>query len=42
MGDNMKVDLHKVGWGGMDWIAFAQDRDRWPLLLNVVMSFQVP
>jgi len=42
MGVNLKVDLQEVGWGGMDWIALAQDRDRWPLLLNVVMSFHVP
>ena len=41
MGDNVKVDLQEVGWGGMDWIALAQGRDRWPLLLNVVMNFHV-
>ena len=23
------MDLEEVGWGGMDWIAVAQDRDRW-------------
>jgi len=26
--DNTKMDLHKAGWGGMDWFAVAQDRDR--------------
>jgi hypothetical protein len=41
-GDNMKMDLQEVGWGGMDWITLAQDRDRWLSLLDVVMSFQVP
>jgi len=41
-GDNMKMDPQEVGWGGMDWIALARDRDRWPSLLNLVMSFQVP
>jgi len=25
--DNMKMDLHKVGWGSMDWIDLAQDSD---------------
>jgi hypothetical protein len=25
--DNIKTDLHEVGWG-MDWIELAQDRDR--------------
>jgi len=32
--------LHQeVGWEGMDWIALAQDRDKWWLLVCVVMSF---
>jgi hypothetical protein len=26
--DNIKMDLQEVGWGGMDWIDMAQDRDR--------------
>jgi hypothetical protein len=27
--DNIKMDLQKVGYGGMDWIELAQDRYRW-------------
>jgi hypothetical protein len=26
--DKIKMDLREVGWGSMDWIDFAQDRDR--------------
>jgi hypothetical protein len=26
--NNIKINLHEVGWGGMDWIDMAQDRDR--------------
>jgi hypothetical protein len=26
--DNIKMDLQEVGWGDMDWIGMAQDRDR--------------
>ena len=26
--DNNKADIQEVGWGDMDWIALAQDRDR--------------
>jgi hypothetical protein len=26
---------------GMDWIALAQDRDRWQALVNVVMNLRV-
>ena len=29
--------LRKVGWG-MDWIDLAQERDRWPALVNAVMN----
>jgi hypothetical protein len=35
------MDLQEVGWGGMDWIDMAQDRDRWQALVNAVMDFQV-
>jgi hypothetical protein len=27
--------------GGMDWIAMAEDRDRWRDLVNAVMNLQV-
>jgi hypothetical protein len=23
------MDLREIGWGGMDWIHLAQDRDQW-------------
>jgi hypothetical protein len=26
--DNIKMDLREIGWGSMDWIDLAQDRDR--------------
>jgi hypothetical protein len=26
--DNIKMDLREVGWGGMDWIDQAQERDQ--------------
>jgi hypothetical protein len=25
--DNIKMDLKKIGWGGMDWIGLAVDRE---------------
>ena len=40
--DNIKMDLQVVGWGGMDWIDLAQDRDRLRALLNAVMNLWVP
>jgi hypothetical protein len=26
--DNIKLDRREIGWGGMDWIDVAEDRDR--------------
>jgi hypothetical protein len=26
--DNIKMYLREIGWGGMDWIGLAQDRDQ--------------
>jgi hypothetical protein len=39
---NMKMDLGEIGWGGLDWIYLAQDRDRWKGLVNAVMNLWVP
>jgi hypothetical protein len=33
------MHLQEVGWGDMDWIAVALERDRWLALLNAVMTF---
>jgi hypothetical protein len=31
---NIKKDLVEVGWGDVDWIGLAQDRDMWRALVN--------
>jgi hypothetical protein len=40
--DNIKMYLLEIGWGGVDWIGLAQDRDKWRALVNAVMNFRVP
>jgi hypothetical protein len=40
--DNIRMDLREMGWGGMDWIDLAQDRDQWRALVNTVMNLRVP
>jgi hypothetical protein len=40
--DNIKMDVQEVGWGGMDWIDMAEDRDRWRAVVNAVMNLRVP
>jgi hypothetical protein len=40
--DNIKMDLRKIGCGGMDWIDLAQDSDQWRALVNTVMNLRVP
>ena len=41
-GDNIKMDLQEVGYGGMDWIEMAQDRDRWLAFVNAMMNLRLP
>jgi hypothetical protein len=40
--NNIRVDLVQAGWGDVDWIGLAQDRDRWRALVNSVLNIRVP
>jgi hypothetical protein len=40
--NNTKMDLRGIGFGDVDWIHWAQDRDRWRALVNMVMNLRVP
>jgi hypothetical protein len=37
MGRNIRMDLRKIEWEGVDWIHLTQDR----AVLNMVMNIQV-
>jgi len=36
------MDLQEVGLGFGDWIGLAQNRDRWRVLVSMVVNIQVP
>jgi hypothetical protein len=40
--DNIKMDLQKVVFGGMEWIKLAQDMDRWRAIVKAIKNLQVP
>jgi hypothetical protein len=40
--DNITMDLVKVGWGNVDWIGLAQNKDRWRAVVNSVLNLRVP
>jgi hypothetical protein len=40
--DNISMDLGEVGWGDVDWIGLAKDRNRWRALVNLVLNLRVP
>jgi hypothetical protein len=40
--DNIRRDLGEMGWGDVDWIGLAQDRNRWRALVNSVLNLRVP
>jgi len=40
--DNIKMNLQEMGYGGMDWIELAHDRDRWRALVTAVINLWFP
>jgi hypothetical protein len=40
--DNIRMDLGEVGWGDVDWIGLAQDRNRWRAVVNSELKLRVP
>jgi hypothetical protein len=39
--DNIRMDLEEVGWGDVDWIGLAQNRNRWRAFVNSVLNIRV-
>lgn len=40
--DNIKMDLKKIEWEGVDWIYLAHNRDRWMAVASTVMNILIP
>jgi hypothetical protein len=40
--DYIRMNLVEVGWGDVEWIGLAQDRNRWGALVNSVLKLRVP
>jgi hypothetical protein len=41
--DSIEMDLGEVGgWGNVDWIGLAQDREKWRALVSAAMNLWVP
>jgi hypothetical protein len=40
--NDIRMDLGEVGWGDVDWIGLAQDRNRRRALVNSVLNLRVP
>jgi hypothetical protein len=40
--DNVRIDLLEFGWGDVDWMGLAQDKNRLRALVNWVMNLRVP
>jgi hypothetical protein len=40
--DNIRMDLGEVGWGDVDCIGLAKDRNRWIALVDSVLKLRVP
>jgi hypothetical protein len=39
--DTIKIDLREIGFGVVDWVHLAQNRDQWWALANMVMNLCV-
>jgi hypothetical protein len=40
--DNIKMDLKKLVFHGVDWTELIQDKDQWRVVVNTVLNLRVP
>jgi hypothetical protein len=39
--DGIRMDLREIGFGGVDWIRLAHDRDRWWAVFSAVKNLRI-
>jgi hypothetical protein len=37
----IRMDLRECGWGCVEWIQLAQDRDQWRAIVNTVINLRI-
>jgi len=36
------MNVREIGWENVNWLSPAQDRDRWPDLMNTTKTLRLP
>jgi hypothetical protein len=39
--NGIRMDLREIGWGSVEWIQLAQDRERWWAVVKTMMNLWV-
>jgi hypothetical protein len=42
LGTDRRMNLKETGSEGMDWTHLVSNRNKWQILVNMLMTFQVP
>jgi hypothetical protein len=40
--DNIRRDIEEISWVGVDCIGLARDRNKWRVLVNVLINITAP
>lgn len=41
-GNSNSMDIKEVGGEGVNWVRFAHGRDKWWIIVNMVMNSKIP
>jgi hypothetical protein len=39
--DTIEMNLEEIGWKALVWLILAQDRHKWPAVVNTILSLRV-